>query len=196
MSPAILDLAPSWARWYYEQATPNDEFLCDVSGVAYMYPSSWGTALKDRDGAFRWFYQQTQDYMERTDMKTIRLMDVRTGDIARVGPLLRGVDFLLPDYGFAGPTSYDALTYTLPTGQSVFRAVTSGSGPENLANQIRARAGASRPAFVNAFIWNWGSSLGDLKKTLELLGPDYVAVTPSQLNALYRAANSARQARN
>nr|CAA9227825.1 hypothetical protein AVDCRST_MAG63-822 [uncultured Armatimonadetes bacterium] len=188
MSPAILDLAPSWARWYYEQATPNDEFLCDVSGVAYMYPSSWGTALKDRDEAFRWFYGRTREYMARTDMRTIRLMDVQADDIARVGPLLPGVPFLMPDYGHAGPTLYSALTYDLPTGQSVFRAVTSGSGPQNLADQIRTRAGAGRPAFVNAFIWNWGSNLGDLKKTLELLGPDYVAVTPSQLNELYRAA--------
>lgn len=186
MGPTIIDLAPVWARWYYEQATPNDEFICDVSGVAYMYPPSWATALANRNAAFRYFYDRTQEYMGRMDMNTVRLMDVRADDIARVGALLPTVRFLLPDYGFAGPTSYRALTYDLPTGQSVFRAVTSGSGPENLARQIRQRAGATRPAFVNAFIWNWGSSLSDLKKTLEVLGPDYVAVTPSQLNTLYR----------
>ncbi|MBC7806941.1 MAG: hypothetical protein H7145_12410 [Akkermansiaceae bacterium] len=189
MSPAILDLAPSWARWYYEQATPNDEFICDVSGVAYMYPSSWGASLKNKDAAFRWFYDRTQDYMGRMDMNTIRLMDVTKSDIARVGPLLPGLDYLLPDYGHAGGTAYPEVTYTLPTGQSVFRAVTSGSGPEHFADQIRARAAGTRPAFVNAFVWNWGSNLSDLKKTMELLGPNYVAVTPSQLNALYREAN-------
>ena len=32
------------------------------------------------------------------------------------------------------------------------------------------------------------SKLGDLKKTLEILGPDFVAVTPSQLQALYKQA--------
>jgi hypothetical protein len=97
------------------------------------------------------------------------------------------VGFLMPDYGHAGGTNYHDLTYTLPaTGQSVFRAATSGSGPANLAQQIRTRAGTARPAFVNAFIWNWGSSLSDLKKTLDLLGPGYVAVTPSQLDELYR----------
>jgi len=189
MSPAILDLAPGWARWYYEKATPNDEFICDVSGIAYMYPSSWGMSLKDKDGAFCWFYEQTGEYMQRMDMNTIRLMDVHRDDIARVGPLLPGLDYLLPDYGHAGGIAYRELTYTLPTGQSVFRAVTSGSGPEHLAGQIRARTAGSRPAFVNAFIWNWGSSLSDLKKTLELPGSTYVAVTPSQFNALYREAN-------
>ena len=193
MGPTIIDLAPVWARWYYEQATPNDEFICDVSGVAYMYPPSWGTALNNRDEAFRYFYDRTQEYMGRMDMKTVRLMDVRADDIARVGPLLPAVDFLLPDYGFAGPTTYEALTYDLPTGQSVFRAVTSGSGPENLAKQIRERTSATRPAFVNAFIWNWESSLSALKKTLELLGSDYVAVTPSQINTLYRQSRPANE---
>jgi hypothetical protein len=191
MGPALLDLAPTWMRWYYENATENDEFVCDVSGVAYMYPPSWGTALKDRDAAFRFFYGRTAEYMARTDMKTVRLMDVRADDIARVGPLLPGIDYLIPDYGHAGGTDYADLTYSLPGGQAIFRAATSGSGPAHFAEQIRARAGKDRPAFLNAFVWNWGSSLSDLKRTMELLGPDYVAVTPSQLNALYRSRQGA-----
>jgi hypothetical protein len=113
-------------------------------------------------------------------------MDVNSEDITRVGTLLPRVDFLLPDYGIQTGPSYADFTYTLATGQPAFRAITNGSGPQNLAEQIRTRAGFSRPAFVNAFIWNWGSSLGDLKKVLDLLGPEYVAVTPSQLNTLYR----------
>ena len=188
MGPTLIDLAPTWARWYYENATENDEFICDVSGVAYIYPPSWGTALKDREAALRYFYGRTQEYMERMDLKTVRLMDVDAPDIAKVGTLMPKTAFLMPDYGHAGITNYHELTYTLPTGQSVFRAATSGSGPEHLAQQIRERAGQNRPAFINAFIWNWGSKLGDLKKTLEILGPDFVAVTPSQLHALYKQA--------
>lgn len=188
MGPTLIDMAPAWARWYYENATPNDEFICDVSGVAYIYPPSWGTALKDREAAFRYFYGRTQEYMEKMDMNTVRLMDVDTESIAKVGPLLPRTSYLLPDYGHAGPELYPELTYTLPTGQAIFRAATNGSGPENFAQQIRKRAGKSRPAFLNVFVWNWGSKLGDLKKTLEILGPDYVAVTPSQLQALYQEA--------
>lgn len=188
MGPGLVDLAPTWARWYYENATPNDEFLCDVSGAAYIYPPSWGTALKDRHAALRWFYDQTQSAMNRMDMNTLRLMNVRTEDIAEVGKLLPEIKYLMPDYGHAGPERYPELTYTLPGGQTVYRAATNGSGPENLAGQIRKRAGQNRPAFLNAFIWNWGSNLGDLKKTLEILGPEFVAVTPSQLDALHRQA--------
>ncbi len=190
LGPTLIDCAPTWARWYYNHATPNDEFLCDVSGVGYIYGPDWATALKDRGGAFADFYRWTEQYMARLDMHTIRLMNVSAPDIARAARLMPSVRFLMPDYGSPGGIPYSALTYDLPGGQTVFRAITGAdSGPEKLADQIRQRVGNTRPAFVNAFIWNWGSKLSDLKRILELLGPQYVAVTPSQLHALYRQAH-------
>lgn len=188
MGPSLVDLAPTWAKWYYDKATPNDEFICDVSGVAYIYPPDWGLNLADRNAAMREFYGKTEQYLERMDMQTVRLMNVDAPSIAEVGTYLPKVPFLMPDYGVAGIDDYKGLTYTLPTGQPVFRAALNGSGPENFARQIRQRAGKARPAFLNGFVWNWGSNLSDLKKTLEILGPDYVAVLPSQLNELYRQA--------
>ncbi|HEX5324612.1 MAG TPA: hypothetical protein VFW40_12555, partial [Capsulimonadaceae bacterium] len=189
MGPTLIDCAPGWAEWYYQHAAPTDEFLCDVSGVGYIYPPDWATALKDRDGAFADFYTHwTRQYMRRMDMRTIRLMGVSATDIARTAKLLPDVPFLMPDYGYAGEKSYGEITYTLPTGQTVFRAITSGSGGADLANQIRSRVSEIRPAFVNVFIWNWGSKLSDLKEMLDNLGPGYIAVTPSQLQSLYQAA--------
>jgi len=127
-------------------------------------------------------------------LKTIRLMNVRTEDIAGVGADLPGVAFLMPDYGPQGGDSYSHFTYTLPTGQPVFRAVSYGPGAQKLADQVRGSVGATRPAFVNAFIWNWGSKLSDLRDMLANLGPGYVAVTPSQLDALYRQAHALKPA--
>jgi hypothetical protein len=191
MGPTLVDCAPDWAEWYYQHAAPTDEFICDVSGVGYIYPPDWATALKDRDEAFGDFYTHwTQEYMRRMDMKTIRLMGVSAPDIARTAKLLPDVHFLMPDYGYAGEGSYGEITYTLPTGQTVFRAITTGSGPAGLASQVRDRVGNARPAFVNVFIWNWGSKLSDLKQMLDDLGPGYVAVTPSQLQSLYQEAHN------
>ncbi len=191
MGPSLLDNAPVWARWYYDHATANDEFLCDVSGVGYIYGPDWGTALKDRRGAFADFYNWTEQYMRRMDMHTIRLMNVGAPDIAQAARLMPGVRFLMPDYGSPGGLPYAQLTYDLPNDQTVFRAVTGADpGPELLAKQIRERVGAARPAFLNVFIWNWGSKLSDLKRVQELLGAEYIAVTPSQLNTLYRKAHS------
>ena len=189
MGPTLLDNAPVWARWYYDHATPNDEFLCDVSGVGYIYGPDWATALKDRDEAFADFYRWTEQYMQRLDMHTIRLMNVGAPDIARAARLMPNTRFLMPDYGNPGDKSYSEMTYDLPGDQTVFRAITGADGgAEKLVAQIRQRVGSMRPAFLNVFIWNWGSKLSDLKRIQELLGPEYVAVTPSQLHTLYKQA--------
>ncbi len=187
MGPTLIDCAPVWARWYFEHSTPNDEFLCDVSGVGYIYGPDWATSLKDRGAAYKVFYNWTEKYMSRLDMKTIRLMNVGAPDIAQAAKLMPDVKFLMPDYGSSGGTPYKELTYRLEGGQTVFRAITGADGgAEKLADQIRERVGSVRPAFINVFIWNWGSKMSDLKRIIDLLGPGYIAVTPSQLNLLYR----------
>jgi len=192
MGPSLIDNAPVWARWYYDHATPNDEFLCDVSGIGYIYGPDWAASLKDREGAFAEFYRWTALYMRRLDMHTIRLMNVEAPDIAQAARLMPGVRFLTPDYGSSGGKSYRQLTYDLPGDQTVFRAITGAdAGPEKLTAQIKERIGSARPAFTNVFIWNWGSKLSDLKRIQELLGPEYVAVTPSQLHILYKQAQNA-----
>jgi hypothetical protein len=129
--------------------------------------------------------------MQRLDMHTIRLMNVDPPDIAQAARLMPNVRFLTPDYGNPGDKSYDAMTYDLPGDQTVFRAITGAdAGPEKLVAQIKERIGSVRPAFTNVFIWNWGSKLSDLKRIQELLGPEYVAVTPSQLHSLYKQAHA------
>ena len=155
-----------------------------------MYPPDFAANLKDKDGALKDFYGWTQTYMQRMNMETARFMNVDAPAIARAGQDLPNVKFLMPDYGFQGEKTYPEFTYTLPTGQPVFRAIMYGPGAQSLADQIRSRVGTQRPAFINAFVWNWGSKLSDLKKMLDILGPGFVPVTPSQLNALYQQAHS------
>jgi hypothetical protein len=186
MGPSLIDVAPDQALWYYDHAAPNTEFLCDVSGAGYIYPTDWGKALKGRDQALGTFYGLTQNYLNRMDMHTLRLMNVSTGDIADAGKLLPQVHFLMPDYGLAGESGYSQYTYTLPTGQPVFRGASDGPQPAKLADEIRAHAGTARPAFLNAFVYLWGTKLSDLKQMLDQLGANYVAVTPTQLDTLYR----------
>ena len=194
IGPTLIDVAPTMARWYYEHSAPTDEFLCDVSGAGYVYPTDWGAALHDRPAAFADYDAWTQKYMDRLDLHGLRIMGTETEDmreaIARTGAGLPGVPFLLPDYGPRGPRTYAAATYTLPTGQPVFRAVSYDGRAQGLAADVRSRVGTTRPAFVNAFVQNWGARPSDLKGMLDALGPDYVAVTPSQLNALYRQAQA------
>ena len=189
MGPTLIDVAPPMLEWYYSHMAPTDEFICDVSGAGYVYPSSWGKALKDQTGARRRFYHDwTQDYMARTDMKGLRVMEATEDDLAWVGVDTPQVAFQMPDYGYLGE-DYAHLTYALPGGQPVFRAASFGPEARDLADQVRTRVGKSRPAFMNVFVSFWGADMSKLKKALDLLGPEYVAVTPSQLNTLYRESS-------
>ncbi len=186
LGPTLIDVAPPMMEWYYAHMAPTDEFVCDVSGAGYVYPSAWGKALKDLPDARRRFYRDwTQDYMQRTGMKGLRVMEATEADLARVGAETPDVAFQVPDYGYLGE-DYAHLTYTLPSGQPVFRAGSFGPEAKDLANQVRAHISATRPAFLDVFVSFWGADMSKLKQTLDLLGPEYVAVTPSQLNALYR----------
>ena len=187
MAPTLIDVAPNQLQWYYDHAPANTEFLCDVSGVGYTNPAAWCASVGARDEGFHAFYDWTNRYMERTDLHTIRINLPTTTEIARAAADLPHVKFLLPDYQYMGETPYSSITYALPTGIPVFRGITNASARE-MAAQIRARVGATRPAFTNAVVVNWGLKLADLKAMLDELGPEYVAVTPSQLNALYREA--------
>ena len=188
MGPSLIDVAPDQVQWYYRHATPVNEFLCDVSGAGYIYPTDWAKALKNRPAQLQTFYNLTQSYMDRLDMHTLRLMNVSNTDIADAGRDLPRVGFFMPDYGLAGENGYHEFTYTLPTGQPVFRGASDGPAAATLAAEIRAHAGQTRPAFLNSFVYLWGTHLSDLKQMLTLLGPGYVPVTPTQLNTLYREA--------
>ena len=200
MGPTLLDVAPTLAAWYYQHAGPKDEFIGGVSGIGYIYPSVWADRLDHPHTALRRFYRWTGDYLRRMDMHTFRTHQAFTADnqdamrdIAQAAAALPQVRFFMPDYGYADERGYHRITYSLPSGQAVFRAATSWTldKPEEipyLVKQIRAHVGATRPAFLNVFILNWAMGMHRLYLLLKALGPDYVDVTPSQLNTLYRSS--------
>ncbi|MCL5946379.1 MAG: hypothetical protein M1472_05950 [Planctomycetes bacterium] len=201
MGPTLIDVAPTLAQWYYQHAGPKDEFLADVSGLGYIRPTEWATRLRNPNAAFRYFYRWTWRYMQRMDMKTLRPMqawgrkklDVPT--IAKIAAALPQVRFMMPDYGYAGEKGYHRITYQLPSGQVVFRSGTNWTRNEAreipyLAQQIRNHLGKKHPRFMNVFICNWFMGPHRLYRLLKTLGPDYVDVTPSQLDVLYREAHS------
>ncbi len=203
MGPTLIDVAPTIAQWYYQHAGPKDEFLADVSGVGYMYPSVWANRLHDPQAALRSFYRWTWHYMRRMDMKTLRIHQgfanghMQVKDIAKAAAALPQVKFLMPDYAYTGEKGYHRITYQLPSGQVVFRSGTNWTRNEAreipyLAQQIRNHLGKKHPRFMNVFICNWFMGPHRLYRLLKTLGPDYVDVTPSQLNTLYHEAHHTR----
>ena len=195
ISPSSTMLIPDIVDYYYSTATPDDAFLAAVSGIGYTYPDLYGKrfAESERKGVFDGFLAQTAAYMQKLDLKIIWPMNITSPDLFRRYALqIPTLQAIFPDYGRRVST-YDEATTITARNVPVFHAVTNwhdpGTDAENVnfwVSQIQAIAAKHRPAFLHVFLWNWGTKLPMLKEVMDRLGPEYVAVRPEQLAALYK----------
>ena len=190
IGPTIRELQPAVAQWFYERATPNTEFIADVSGVAYMEPEEWGRAYADRDRVFAGFLDWTARLMPPLGLRTVRPVDGRPETIARYARALPFCHSIFADMGcYAGYRGHAQLTYALPDGRPVVRAATTWRKHDGgFLGELREQAGAQRPAFLNGFVHCWTFGPDDLARIYAERDPDMVFVTPTQLAALYREA--------
>jgi len=192
MGPAIRELQPGMAQWYYEHATPTTEFIADVSGAGYMAPQHFATACKDAEQVWAGYLDQTRRLMEPLGMRSVRTVSGGDAVVARFAAALPECHSIFADMGrYSGREGIGNLTYALPDGMPVFRAVTSWRhGKEGFLREVREQVGDVRPAFVNGFVHCWTFDMDALAKIYAERDPDMVFVTPTQLAALYRAAGS------
>ena len=195
MGPAIRELQPGLAQWYYEHASPTTEFFADVSGAGYMQPDHFGEAYVDREKVWTGFLQWTRRLMEPLGHHTIRTVGGSDDNVKRYADALPFCHSIFADMGrYSGRSGIANLTYSLPGGMPVFRSVTSWRyGKEGFLREIREQVGASRPAFVNGFVHCWTFAMDDLARIYEQRDPDMVFVTPSQLAGLHRQAQQSIQ---
>jgi GxGYxYP putative glycoside hydrolase C-terminal domain/GxGYxY sequence motif in domain of unknown function N-terminal len=190
MGPAIQDLMPAVAQWYYEHASPQTEFIADVSGVAYIQPENYGLAYADHDRVLEGFLDWTARTMQPMGMRTVRTVEGNDDILGRYAKTLPFCHSIFADMGrYSGREGIDQLTYSLPDGMPVFRAVTSWrNGRDGFLREVREQVGSHRPAFVNGFVHCWTFSSDDLARIYEQRDPNMVFVTPAQLATLYRQA--------
>lgn len=191
IGPAILDLQPAVAQWYYEHAGPRTEFLADVSGIGYIAPDVYGANYKDPQAVFDGFLDWTNKYQALLDLKTVRPHKGADSVLARYASRISGMHSVFADMGrYTRREGIGNLTCTLPDGTPVFHAVTSWRyGKDGFLREVREQVGQSRPAFVNGFVHCWTyRSMDDIARIYDERDKDMVFVTPSQLAALYRQA--------
>ncbi len=192
LGPAIRELQPGVAQWYYEHATPTTEFICDVSGAGYMQPDHFAEAYAARDRARVWsdFLGWTKRLMLSADERSFRTVGGNDDGLARFASALSFCHSIFADMGrYSGVSGITNLTYSLPGGMPVFRAVTTWSyGKDGFLREVREQVGTRRPAFVNGFVHCWTFNMDDLARIHEQRDPDMVFVTPAQLAELYRQA--------
>jgi hypothetical protein len=191
IGPAILALQPGVAQWYYQHATPTTEFIADVSGASYMQPDHWGEAYTNKEEVLSGFLKWTAKLLPPLGLRTVRTVHGEDSFLSEYAKALPFCHSLFADMGcYSGHKGYGNLTYELPGGMPVFRAMTTwrnfGTG---FMGEIREQVGAKRPAFVNGFVHCWTFKEKELDEIVNNAGSDVVFVTPTQLATLYREAN-------
>jgi hypothetical protein len=200
LSPSASVLIPDIVSYYYQSATPDDEFLSAASGVGYPYPVQYGGRYRDADRQkiCDGFLQQTATYMKRSDMTDLWLHNENTSQIfSRNSEQIPFLGALFSDYGKRVAT-YAEATYPTDRGVGVFHGVTScpdfneasrmghAARVKQMVDDIHAMTPSAGPGFMHAFLMNWFLDLSTLEDVMDQLGSNYVAVRPDQLGRLYR----------
>lgn len=193
ISPSAHLLIPAIVDYYYSTATPNDSFLTAVSGVGYCYPDSYGVRYRDREKVFDEFLDITAQHMKKMGLNMAWIMGITRPElISRYAERIPGLQALFPDYGRRVNDYADAV-YMTAKNVPVFHAATGWNDKltreeqiASIVSQVRSLTPPQRPAFFHIFICNWFFDLPMLEEILKQLGPDYLAVRPDHLAALYK----------
>jgi len=195
MGPPIRELMPAVAQWFYEHATPQTEFIADVSGVAYTQVRNYGLAYAKPDRLLNGFLDWTAHSMEAMGMHTVRTADSDDELNERYAKALPFCHSIFAGMGHEWDREkrhgIDQFTYSSPSGMPIFNNVTTwDQGADGFLNEIREQVRTNRPAFVNGFVGGFSSPSLIFTKIYERRDTNMVFVTPTQLATLYRDAKN------
>lgn len=188
-APAAARMAPTVLNYYLRTATAND-LLVGGLGVGYTEPTIYLRAYPEqRDELYAAYARQTDAAMGWIDTTSLWLINATDEDEDRFARHAK--DHLKSIYtGYGGAPEMGSARVG-PNGVAIFRAATrflSGEREEmiqGMVDDIRAAA-TTRPAFIDAWVINWGFTMDMLKEVQRRLGPDYVPVRPDVLADLCR----------
>jgi hypothetical protein len=190
IGPALLEAAPALARYYWETASPLDEFIAGPSGAAYIFPSRWPVS------ALPSFLEHSRRLMTEMGLSLLEVLDASRAQqlglpipgamrfrdrqrqaafVAALQPAgLRGI--------FSGAGAFYN-GYSLCDGLPIYHNLGLASSVPQLLALIRATAARrrQRPLFLNVYVMAWSMTPSDLLRALEELGDTYRPVTPGQL---------------
>ena len=198
ISPSSSMLIPDIADYYYSTATDKDSFGAAVSGVGYTYPALYGERFAEAGPVFDGFLALTDKYMRRMDLRVLAPMGVTEKEIALIAQGLPGIKGMVPDYARSREvTRYEDSVFLTSGNMPVIRAGTS-MGPDSGGPEEKARFTAreisefpdvpeDEPAFVHAFLCNWGYGPSIVKRIAELLPENWECVSAEELALLEKA---------
>lgn len=199
MGPALNDLAPVMARWFYDRATPNTEFICGVAGATYVAPSDWGSAYTSPQTAWAGFLKWTSRTMANLDMRTLNITPGGRGLMESYSRGLPACHSLTYGWRRDPKDKLPAMAYLLPTGMPGFDSALIPLIPDQeaqmkidrmfpakkLVADFEAIPKSPRPLFLSIILENWAYDMNNVEYIGKNSPADVVFVSPSQLANLY-----------
>ncbi len=191
---AAPDAAAPMAKALYDSMTPQDEFVLQLSGTGYTFPSKWTSkrALRNMAAALN-------NQMEKLDASSLLVLDdggfnASSIDILAAQSAVKGIFYI--DYSnYAGMNGKVRFSGGKPVVAARYRlwAGTEGGSPEEIAAAVNAASrdpsSADAYSFIIVHAWsgldgdgNFGSgdTMAAVAAMTALFGDDVRVVTPAE----------------
>ena len=193
VNPVIVDLIPDLLEYLSATSTSFDELICSGSGVGIASAPTYAERCPDRVGIYGQYMKLTAASMKQAGFSSMHLCDSSgvqwsRSDFDGWAKALPYLDGILGDYSRM-PGVDESNADFRASGIPVLRALSTPTGPMNgelLANAIRAATPKQRPAFMHFPLVCWFNSPSTVLDAVNILGPEYIPVTPSELFTLMR----------
>lgn len=213
VGPTATDTMPDILDYYYKHARPGDCFINALSGAGYIHEDLFANNYRedDRKQILAEFVRLSGVYREKLDASVLATFaEMHPERLAKLAAM-EGIRGVMANYGRTHSTTPQNLV-TESAGRPVFRAMNRQPRPLNpvgganlnlpvgltftpfgkrnavdfAIEEIKRWTPAERPAFIHVFLANWLTEMEMAADIAKGLGPQYVAVRPDQLIALYK----------
>jgi len=213
VGPTAADVMPDILDYYFKRGRPGDCFINALSGAGYIHEDIFADNYPpgERESILDEFVRLSGIYREKLDATMLATFaEMRPERLAKLASM-EGISGVVANYGRThGTTARNLMTES--AGRPVFRAMNRQPRPLNpvgganlnlpvgltftpfgkrntvdfAIEEIKRWTPAERPAFIHVFLANWLTEMEMAADIAKGLGPEYVAVRPDQLVALYK----------
>lgn len=189
----MIDVAPVASKYLYSKMTKMDEFIVQLSGLGYTFPSKWSPSERDA------MAKTLAEYMKRVDASYAEILDDKGFNKETLSSFTKqdGIDglFYIDYSNYAGMSGKILWSDGKPIVSARYRlwADVSGGSIEEIANSINAASTdptkASSYSFIIVHAWSGlengklaqnGNTMDAVAKLVQSLGTNVEVVTPTE----------------
>ena len=194
VNPVVVDLMPDVLEYLITSSSPFDELICSGSGVGIASAPTYAERCLNRASIYSKYMNLTAITMKQAGFTSMHLCDSSgvqwsRSDFDNWAKALPYLDGILGDYSRMPGVDETNADFRTTGDIPVLRALSTPTGPMNgelLADAIRAATPKKRPAFVHFPLVCWFNSPSTVLDAVNRLGPEYIAVTPTELFSLMK----------